>query len=400
MVEPKLFYRKFDELLKTIRQKKTSKNFICLILTELQSNFGEELHLGGLRVYEERSGEFVLVRPSSNQNGKNGKVKIPRDSAVIQRVVEHGSYIYDDTNFSIDPEISKQTHYAIPAAIVIRSPEQRWIGVFELTDGWVRDEVLFSLNAVRTAINYRLFSEAMRTELEQAAQIQRSLLPTKNPQIPGYQIAARAQQTEIVGGDLYDYFEFDSEIFGVCIGDASGHGIPAALLVRDVVIGLRMGLAKHMKMAHTFHKLNEVIYRSTYSSRFVSLFYGEIERDGHLIFVNAGHPAPFLVHGDEVTDLQATGLILGALPDITLHRSFARLQPNSVLFLHTDGLFEREDENEEIYSINKLKELVKKHQEKSAEEILNLIFEDVDRYGNHAKWEDDSTLVVIKRIEE
>ena len=109
MVEPKLFYRKFDELLKTIRQKKTSKNFICLILTELQSNFGEELHLGGLRVYEERSGEFVLVRPSSNQNGKNGKVKIPRDSAVIQRVVEHGSYIYDDTNFSIDPEISKQT---------------------------------------------------------------------------------------------------------------------------------------------------------------------------------------------------------------------------------------------------------------------------------------------------
>ncbi len=247
-------------------------------------------------------------------------------------------------------------------------------------------------------MNQRLYSDAIQTELEQAALIQKSLLPNHLPEFPGYQIAGLSQATEIVGGDLFDYFEFDNELFGVCLGDASGHGIPAALLVRDIVIGLRMGLEKHMKMVHTLQKLNQVIYRSTYSSRFVSLFYCEIEKDGHMIFVNAGHPAPFLVHGKQVTNLKATGLILGALPEITLHRSYARIEPDSVLVLFSDGLFEREDSKGEAFEIKRLKELVIENQSKTAEEIMNLIFEKVDEFGNRTKWDDDSTLVVIKRL--
>ena len=95
-------------------------------------------------------------------------------------------------------------------------------------------------------------------------------------------IAGFSKPAELVGGDLFDYFNFDNEEFGVCIGDASGHGLPAALLVRDVVTGLRMGLEKQMKMVYTFKKLNNVIYRSVYSTRFISLFYAEIQKDGNL----------------------------------------------------------------------------------------------------------------------
>ena len=398
MIEPKTFYRDFDDLLKKIRLKKTGKNFLCSILNEVQNNFGEMLHIGNLRLYEDRGDTFILIRGSESKNGNTLADQISLDSEAVQQVLKHGSYIYDGQNVSIDPQISKQDYYAIPAAIVIRSPEQRWIAVFELKAGWVRDEVNFSLNAIRTALNYRLYAEAIQTELEQAAQIQQSLLPRQSPQIPGYQIAARSQPTEIVGGDLHDFFEFGEDIFSVAIGDASGHGLPAALLVRDVVTGLRMGMERHLKMVHTLQKLNHVIYRSTYSSRFVSLFYGEIEKDGHLIFVNAGHPAPFLVQGETVQDLKATGLILGALPEITLHRSYAHMAPNSVLVLHSDGLFERENHQEEIYSIHRLKRLVIENQIEDAETILNSIFDEVDKFGNHSKWEDDSTLVVIQRL--
>jgi sigma-B regulation protein RsbU (phosphoserine phosphatase) len=398
MIEPKIFYRDFDRLLKRIRQEKTGDNFLFTIFTEVQKNFGDTLHLGNIKLFEDKGDEFVLIHSLINGNGRDTIQKLSLDSPAVQELFKHGSYIYDDPQFSIDPEMSQQPYYAIPAAILIRSTDRRWIAVFELKTGWMREEVLFSLNAIRTALNYRLFSEAIQNELEQAAQIQKSLLPAQSPQTNEYQIAARSQPTEIVGGDLYDFFEFDEEALGICIGDASGHGLPAALLVRDVVIGLRMGMEKHMKMVHTFQKLNSVIYRSTFSSRFVSLFYGEIERDGHLIYVNAGHPAPFVVKGDTVQDLKATGLILGALPEIKLHRSYAHMQPGAVLVLYSDGILERENDQEEAFNIRRLKKLVQKHQEKSAPEILEMVFEKVYEYGNRRKWEDDCTVVVIKRV--
>ena len=83
-------------------------------------------------------------------------------------------------------------------------------------------------------------------------------------------------------------------MLGLSIGDASGHGLPAALLVRDVVTGMRMGIEKELKVAHVFEKLNRVIHRSRLSSRFVSVFYGELEADGNLVYVNAGHQPPIL----------------------------------------------------------------------------------------------------------
>ncbi len=400
MVDPKKFYRDFDQLLQKISSTTTKEGFVCSILEEIYKCFADTLHIASMRLYEDRGDEFVLVNKFKNRTRKFTR-RISTDSDAVKQVLKHGSFIYDRENLTIDPDTEGQEEYAVPAAMLIRSPEGRWIAVFELYAGWEREEVIFSLNAIRSALNYRLFSEAIHTELEQAAQIQRSLLPQNAPPIPGYEVAARSSPTEIVGGDFYDFFESDDqEIFGLAIGDASGHGLPAALLVRDCVIGLRMGIARQFKMVHSLKKLNSVIYRSTYSSRFVSLFYGEIERDGHLIFVNAGHPAPFVVDGDEVQTLNATGLILGALPEITLHRSFAHMKPGSILVLFSDGIYEREDAQEEAYGIERLHRLVQAHQEKSPEEILQLIFDTLDSYGNHTVWEDDSSVVIVKRLED
>lgn len=400
LIEPKSFYRDFDNLLRHIQHQKSGKNFLYSILEEVQANVGERVHLGTLRLYEERGERFFLTREFAGEQSKTATGKMALDSEAVQHVLKHGSYIYDDDSTSIAPEMHKSEQYAIPAAITIRGPEQRWIAVFELQAGWVREEVIFSLNAIRNAINYRLFSDAIETDMEQAAQIQKSLLPGEVPKRPGFEFAVRSQPTELVGGDLFDFFEFGEAIFGVCIGDASGHGLPAALLVRDVVIGMRMGLEKHMKMVYTIQKLNHVIYRSTYSSSFVSLFYCEFERDGHLIYVNAGHPAPFIVDGQETEDLEATGLILGALPEIKLHRSYARMGPGSILVLYSDGLFERENQEEELFTITRLKQVVIENQDKSANEILRIIFSTVFEFGNRTKWEDDCTLVIIKRLPE
>jgi len=400
MITPKDFYRKLDNLITKIGKEKTSQNFLSLIAVELEKTFGEDLRIANGRLYKESGDDYVLVSAPSKPKHARVINKLPMQSEAVKQLLENGSYIYDNPAVSIDPHINMQDEYAIPAAMVIRRKDKRWIFIFELKSGWVREEVEFCLNAVRTAVNYRMFSDAVKNEYEQAALIQRSLLPANTPQIQGYQLAARSKPAELVVGDFYDFFEFDEEMFGVGIGDASGHGLLAAMLVRDVVTGLRMGMEKDLKMVHTIKKLNRVLHRSTYSSRFATLFYAEIERNGNIIFVNAGHPGPLLVRGDHVQELKANGTILGALPDIAIQRSIAHFERNSVLVMYSDGIFERLNREDEQFSIARLKKLVIRNQQKNAQEILDLIFNTVFQFGHGKKWDDDATVVVIKRLGE
>ncbi len=400
MTEPKTFYRKLDFLLNKIGHAKTGKDFLFLIVKELENTFAQDLNIGRGRIYEEEENDFVLISPK--ENFKNMKItsSISKDSEPVEALIKTKSYIFDNPSFSIDPAINfNRKEYSIPAAFTIRGTENFWIIIFELRSGWIREEIEFCFNAVRSAINSKLYSEAVKNEMEQAGLIQQSLLPTAAPVIPGYQVSGFSQPAEVVGGDLYDYFKFDDTSFGFCIGDASGHGIPAALLVRDVVTGLRMGLEKEMKTVYTLKKLNRVINKSVYSSLFVSLFYADLEVGGNLFYVNAGHPLPFLVSGKEVTELKSTGLVFGALPEVSIHQTYIYIKPGSVLVLYSDGIIERQNRHKEEYGLERLKEVVIKNQKKNAAEILNEIFNSAKKFGNSNKWEDDATVIVIKREE-
>ncbi len=399
MIEPKVFYRKLDALLRRIGKEKTGKKFLFSILAELESSFGSDLRFTNGKLYQENQDEFVILTPPGQPRSKQGRAKLPLASEAIQRALRFGSYIYDDPALAADFGIGGNGEYAIPAAFTVsKNAEERWLFLFELQSEWMREEVEFCMNAVRTALNYRLFSDAVKNDLQQAAQIQQSLLPASAPKVRGYEMAGRSQPAELVGGDLFDYIYFDDDMFGVAVGDASGHGLPAALLVRDVVTGLRMGLEKHMKIVATLRKLNRVIHRSNFSSRFVSLFYGEIESNGSILYANAGHPTPLLVHGREVQELKATGMILGALPEIALHREYARFAPGAALLLFSDGMLERQDREGNQFGLERLKDLALQHQGKSAQEILDTVFNAVLEFGDGAKWEDDATLVVVKRL--
>lgn len=393
MLDPKTFHRKLDSLLSKIGQEKSGKDFLFTIVNELEKTFGSDLHIGNGRIYEERENEFVLISP----NGDLLTEKIPKDSTAVQLLLKSKTYIFDNPEITIDKTIKQKGEYRIPAAITVRGKDQRWIFVFDLMSGWIREEIELCLNAVRTVLNYRLTSEAVKSEMEQAIHIQQSLLPITPPEFEGLSVAGRSIPAELVGGDLYDYFNFDNEVFGVCIGDASGHGLPAALLVRDVVTGLRMGLEKHLKMVYTFKKLNNVIYRSVYSTSFVSLFYAEIEKNGNILYVNAGHPAPLLYDGFDFMELNSTGLIFGALPEINIQRGHAYMKPGSLLVLYSDGIIERKNGAENDFDISGLKGIIKKHFDKTPEQLIDIIFDTLYVYGGGKNWDDDATVVIVRR---
>ena len=398
MVEPKIFYRELDAMMSSIRTGRSDKNFFCNILRELKRTFGDSLKIYNSHVYEMRGDEYILIDSSDGNIEKNVHQRIPVISNAIQEVLRHGNIIYNDPALAGDILLPNSDGSMTPAAISVHNPVRKWLFIFELTTGWTHEEIKLFLNAVRTAINYRLFSEMMENDFKRAEQIQKSLLPRVAPKVEGYQIYGHSHPAEIVGGDFFDYFQFDADDFGGCIGDASGHGLPAALLVRDVVIGLRMGLAKEMRLGHTLNKLNQVIQQSTYSTSFVSLFIGEIEKEGHLFYINAGHPPPFIINGDTIHDLKATGITLGFMNETDFGRSYMYMEHGSILVLYTDGIVERQDKNEEQYEVSRLKELVVKNSKKSPEEIVKLVFKSVYDFGGRTTWEDDATMMVVKRL--
>jgi sigma-B regulation protein RsbU (phosphoserine phosphatase) len=380
MIEPKTFYRKLDFLQSKIGTGKTGKDFLFSIVKELEKTLGNDLKIINGSIYEKDDVEYFLIS-TSPKLAKMLKPKVPMDDPAVMLVLKSMTYIYDRPVFSEDGIEEEESEYRTHAAFTVSSADHTWIFVFELKDGWVREEINFCLNAIRTALNYRLVSESIKNELEQAEQIQQSLLPKIPPEMQGYHIAARAQPAELVGGDLYDYFVFDENTLGFCIGDASGHGLPAALMVRDVITGLRMGLEKEMKIVYTLKKLNSVIYHSVYSAKFISLFYAELERNGNLLYANAGHPSPLLYDGEKFTELEPTGMIIGAFQVIDIFRSYSKIPPGGVLVLFTDGILERKNKRSELFGLDRLKSIIKENYDQSPDTILHRIFEAANHFG-------------------
>jgi sigma-B regulation protein RsbU (phosphoserine phosphatase) len=191
------------------------------------------------------------------------------------------------------------------------------------------------------------------------------------------------------------------KILGVAIADASGHGFPAALQVRDVYMGLRMGMARDLKIVRTVERLNQIIHVSTLTSRFVSLFYGELEANGLFIYVNAGHPPPFhIAKSGKVTELGEGGPILGPLARATYDRGVVKMRPGDLLLLYTDGLTEAAKvetgmhEYGEEFGVHRLQEVAMRHQGLPAKQVVDAIFDEVAAWTGIPA-DDDRTAIVV-----
>src|SRR3954468_18549928 len=242
-----------------------------------------------------------------------------------------------------DPDIDRNLENLLGvqrfAAIEVGSEE--YILAFNVAPGHDRDDVLFSLGILRHSVNQKIRREKMEGIFEEARKIQASILPRREPDYGEFDIFGRSDPMEEVGGDFYDFIPVTDKILGLAIADVSGHGLPAALQVRDIYMGLRMGLARDFKIVRTVERMNRIIHRSTLTSRFVSMFYGELELNGVFIYVNAGHPAPFHLAADGTARfLEEGGPFLGPLAEATYERGFVVMKPGDMLVFFTDGICE------------------------------------------------------------
>src|SRR5258708_5644703 len=328
---------KVERTLKQIQSAESTRFTIEQIAETIASNFRDELGITGGRIYELNDNNmYELVGRFGATNEKSLGIVVAKDYKPIELVLENGIVVMNPTDPGVDPVLEARLGAHRFAAIA--AGDEDYVVAFDVAPELSREDILFSLNLIRYAINQRLRADKYESLIVEAQRIQQSILPQRVPQYDGFDIWGKAVPAEIVSGDFYDFIPVSDNILGLAIADGSGHGLPAALVVRDIYMGLRMATDRDFKIIRTLEKLNHIIHRSRLTTKFVSLFYGELETGGILIYCNAGHNFPFLLKvNGKFEDLSNGGPVLDPTPDTTYKRGFAKLDPGDPLCLYTDA---------------------------------------------------------------
>lgn len=392
-------YRKLlTQVERTLEQLETSDSpstSVTQIAETIAQNFRTQLGITGGRVYEARDDSYELVSRFGESDGELG-IEVPKDYKPIELVTENGIVVMDPTDPGFDPVLEGKLGAQRFCAISVG--DEDYIIAFNVSPSHRREDILFSLNLIRYAINQRIRATWYESLIVEAQRIQQSILPSRIPQYAGYDIWGRTVPAEIVSGDFYDYIPVSDNILGLAIADGSGHGLPAALVVRDVYMGLRMATDRDFKIIRTLEKLNHIIHRGRLTTKFVSLFYGELETGGILIYCNAGHNPPFVLRKSGKSEfLRNGGPVLGPTPDATYTRGYVQLEAGDLLCMYTDGIIEAHDRQDREFSTDRLVRLVKTNRDRSAQEIGQEVLARVAKWGRAD--EDDRTIVIVKAIE-
>ncbi|MCI0335455.1 MAG: SpoIIE family protein phosphatase [Planctomycetes bacterium] len=244
---------------------------------------------------------------------------------------------------------------------------------------------------------------ALQRDMELARQMQRTLLPSKPPQVPGYFFFDYYQAARQVGGDYFDYVQLPGGRYAVIVGDVAGKGVPAALMMARLSADVRFSLASEADPAKAIQQINEGFAHHDWSDRFVTMIAAVLNpQSGELTMVNAGHMAPFLRRrGGKVEEIgeEAAGLPLGVAPGYEYQAYTHVLEPGDVVTMFTDGFSEAMNGERELYGLERLKVQISSPAINVAD-FGTHILEDVRQFVNGVDQSDDMCLVCFGRMEQ
>lgn len=386
-----------------------SKEFNLLVDREKISRIFKFALLGQLFIRT-----FFLIY--KNQNDINllaasGLQKQP-DSKEIQKLFEatQDDVIQVDESFGEDHAWICESDITALISVSIQNEKVAVIGVGERANGVPFSETDF--NFLKSLANLAVISiqktyfleeridkERMEEELSIAKSIQEGLLPDPIPEIEGVDLAASTISSREVGGDYFDIAKTLDGNTILAIADVTGKGVPAALLMANLQSMLHVLLPVDITLSEATERINNLIYRNTPPDKFITFFWAKyLSTHKILRYVNAGHNPPLLLRNNSNTfeELSDGGLLLGAMETMMPYdQKDIQLNFNDVLICYTDGVNEAMDTDEEEYGIDRLKECIIRNRDKTSNEIMEAIVDEVSVFSNH-KLFDDLTLLIIK----
>lgn len=247
--------------------------------------------------------------------------------------------------------------------------------------------------------------ERLNREVEIAREVQERLFPQKLPQISGLDYSGACRPALGVGGDYYDFLLLPGGLFGIAVGDVSGKGIAAALLMASLQASLRgQAVVGTNDLAELMSTVNRLVYDASAENRYATFFYAQYEpQSRRLTYVNAGHNPPMVLRNvnddKEVLRLdEAGGCVVGLLPNFPYRQACVTLEPGDVFIGFTDGISEAMNPSDEEWGEERMLEAARECDELSASDIIARLIAGADQFAAGAKQHDDMTLVVVRVV--
>jgi serine phosphatase RsbU (regulator of sigma subunit) len=329
----------------------------------------------------------------------SGLSVLVRDTSVDDAFRERRSIV--EQNIRTLMAVPLQTRDKIIGLIYVDSPS--------LTREFTKDDlnlltVMANVAAIR--IEQTRFAEVeqarqlMARDLEQAAEIQQGFLPAVAPSVHGLDVAGHNAPCRTVGGDYYDFFPYGTSRIAMVLGDVSGKGMPASLLMMGLQARVQVLIEEPKSLAQVMTRLNRITSANCPSNRFITLFFCILDGDtGELTFCNAGHNPPLIVRADgSYTQLEGGGPVLGILPDIEYQEYHEQLAAGDALVIYSDGVTEANNPAGDEFEIEGLSAAVIENRHLPAPTIVSRINQALTVYTAGAPPADDITVIVARRV--
>jgi len=367
-----------------------------------------------LMMRDEHSEELrVAVARLRDRVGEVGEIRVSRN--VMDEVVIRGNSVLT-SDAQHDPRFASGTVVLQGVRSVLAVPlgvSEKVFGIIyadsPIAEGrFTQDHLkvlttLASVAAIRVEnarlVEARFQQERLERELQLAMEIQQRFQPTAPPSVPGYELQGISFPCYEIGGDYYDFIQREDGRLVIALGDVSGKGTAAALLMSSLHAAIHAQTGSHDTLVETISAVNRYLADNIPPNRFVTLFYAELDPEsGAVSFLNAGHNPPLIVHAaGTVEQLASGGLPLGIKADADYREGRTHLQMGDVLVIYSDGVTEAASPSGEEFGPTRLYEVVSRNVDASAAGIRDRIESALTKFSQGTQAADDITLVIVKR---
>lgn len=349
---------------------------------------------------------------------KGPKIRLRLGQGIAGHVAATGDTVnipdaYLDPRFN--PDVDKRSGYVTKNMLCLpmTNRDGKIIGVFQLLNKrsgqfTVDDEQLllaFSAHAAIAVENARLYAQerlriAMEKDMIAAMEVQKTLLPHGVPNVDGFQFAAKTSSAKNVGGDLYDFITIDEHHLAFTLGDVTGKGLPASLLMANAQATIRSNTYTKVSPKQCMERSNTLLFNTIAADKFVTLFFGILDTQHRTIeFSNAGQENPVLIRDGVVHDhLVSGGIPLGLMGNAVYEDAVVSLRTGDVVVLFSDGITEAFDEENNLWGEDGLIAVLETHHTCSPAEIIDHVWTAITEYTHGAPQTDDITIMVIKCV--
>lgn len=390
----------------------SEKDMLFEVLNQIVSD--EKIKIVGGRIWrlipEDKSYELFY------QTGKLERIKDKftleiKDYPFFDHIAKERTILGNETNTTLrEKGIFKYSASGVGQKVKLNG-NSYYEYLLALNSEAINEDLRLTLNIIATALTSQIkqrrssISAAhLKADINKARELQKSILPEHEYNFFDYELYGITDPAEIVGGDFFDYVEIgDEDKIAVTVGDAASKGVGAAAEAMYISGALRMASNFEIKISPLMKRMNRLVNKIFTDDKFASFFYGELstEKSGLFLYSNAGHNPPVFLKKDSnhIKLLNPTGPVFGPSPNAKYSVESINIGPGDLLFIYSDGVTDSADSKFNNYGEERLYKLLKKIKHLSAKEITYSVLEDVIKFSKNGQYQDDRTIVAIKRKE-